>query len=65
MSPDGYRTMVKSLGLTPCRPSFNRHTLHTDRTGAIHRIPDPEYLSPEEREAMIELIKRELGINTH
>jgi hypothetical protein len=65
VTPDGYRAMIRSLGLTPCRPSYNRHTLHSDGRGEIYRIPDPEYLSPEERESMVELIKGRMQIGTH
>jgi len=65
MTPDGYRAMVRSLGLTPCRPSYSRHTLHTDGHGAFYRIPDPEHLSPQERADMIELLKARMSISTH
>jgi hypothetical protein len=57
--------MIRSMGWTPSRPSFNRHTLHSDGRGEFYRVPDPEYLSPEERESMIDLIKAWMQINTH
>ena len=65
MTLDGYRAMVKSLGLTPCRPSVNRHTLHRDGDGHIYRVPDPEHLSPEERSKMIDLLRTRLRFNIH
>ena len=65
MTPDGYRAMVRSLGLTPCRPSFNRHTLHMDGKGLFYRVPDPEHLSPQERADTIELLKMRMRITVH
>jgi hypothetical protein len=66
MTSDGYRAVIRSLGLTPCRPSFEGRTLHQTRTGDFQHVPDPELLSPEEREATIALIKFRLGIvDTH
>jgi hypothetical protein len=62
MTEDGYRTAVRSLGLTPCKPSFNRHTIHTDGSNNFYRVPDPEHLTPEERIKMIELLMTRMGL---
>jgi hypothetical protein len=63
MTLEGYKAQVRLLGLTPCRPSFNRHTLHADGEGKIYRVPGPEYLSPQERADMIGILKtRVLGL---
>lgn len=57
MTPGQYRAQIKKLGLTPYRPSHDGKTLHQTREGDFRQIPDPELLSPEEREATIKLIK--------
>jgi hypothetical protein len=63
MTPDGYRAAVKQrLGLTPCRPSCNHTTLHQTRDGSFIQVPDPEFLSPEERVAMIEHLAQQLDL---
>lgn len=65
MTLDGYRAMIRSLGLTPYRPSVNRHTIHSDGKGDFVRVPDPEYLSPEERAEFINLLKAQLKIDLY
>jgi len=65
MSSDAYRAIVKSLGLTPCRPSHDGATLHRDRQGEVWRVEDPERFSPERRLALIELLKLRMGVTTH
>lgn len=63
MTVDEYRACIKSLGLTPCRPSFQGSTLHQTREhGIFQQVEDPDHLSPEERIAMIALIKLRMGI---
>lgn len=62
MSPQEYRALIKSFGLTPYRPAFDGKTLHQSRENDFVQIPDPEPLSPEERKATIALIKFRLMI---
>jgi hypothetical protein len=61
MTPDDYRAAVRTSGLKPCKPSFQGSTLHEKRDGEFQQVPDPEHLSPEERVAMIAVIKTRLG----
>jgi len=61
LTPEGYRSAVNSLGLTPCRPSFNGSTLHQDRDGDFHQVIDPDGLTPAQRVAAIELLRFLLG----
>lgn len=63
MTPQQYRARIKSWGLTPCRPSRDGKTLHVTRTGDFRHVPDPEGLTPEESEAVLELMEKwfELG----
>jgi len=65
MTIDEYRSCIRALGLTPIKPSYSGATLHADRDGEIHRIIDPEELSPEERLDFYNLIKRRLGFTDH
>lgn len=65
MTPEGYRAVVRNLGLTPCRPSHDGKTLHQTRDGEFQQVPDPEPLTPEERQAAIDFLKSIMGINTH
>jgi hypothetical protein len=65
MTSDDYRAIIKSLGLTPCRPSFDGKTLHQDRDGHFQQVPDPEFLATEERRSVIEVIKWRMGITEH
>jgi hypothetical protein len=62
MTSEGYRAIVRSLGLAPCRPSFDGKTLHYNvQTKTYQQVVDPEPLSPDEREAEIQLLKFLLG----
>lgn len=63
LTADDYRTCIRGFGLTPVKASYEGSTLHVDREGQHHLIPDPDTLSPDERPAMIDLIKWKLGIN--
>ena len=65
MTPDQFRAAVKALGLQPCRPSFDNKTLHVDRHDQFRQVPDPEYLTPEEREATIELLRAWYELGDH
>jgi hypothetical protein len=64
VTPDGYRAMIKAMGLTPCKPSFAGRTLHKGPDGPhdFQQVPDPEPLAPEERAGAIALIKMLRGI---
>lgn len=64
MTPDGFRAIVRSMGLEPCRPPHDGKTLHKGREGPndFQQVPDPEGLTPQEREDVIKLIKFLRGI---
>jgi hypothetical protein len=62
MTPDGYRVVIREMGLTPIGRSNGFSTLHQDRDGQIRQVPDPEPMTPEEREAFISVIKLRVGI---
>jgi len=53
------------MGLVPVRPSRDGTTLHRTRDGLFQQVPDPEELSPEEREDMIKLLRWRLDISSH
>lgn len=63
MTPEEYRAIVRAIGLTPAKPSYEGATLHVDREGQFTSIPDPETLKPDERAGMIAFIKARLGIS--
>lgn len=65
MTDDGYRAIIKSLGLTPCRASFDGKTLHQDREGHFQQVPDPDQVAAEERDGVIQFIKWRMGIADH
>ncbi len=65
MTPEGYRAIVKSLGLVPCRPSHDGKTLHTTRDNDFQQVLDPEPLTAEERVDAITLLKWRLGVTDH
>ncbi len=62
---DGYRARVRSWGCTPARPSVNNHTLHQTRDGAFVRIPDPEFLTDEELEPVLDLLEKIHGLTRY
>lgn len=49
------------MGLTPIKPSYDGATLHQDRDGEARHVPDPDPLTPEKREALINLLQIRLG----
>lgn len=66
MTPKQYVDAIHALGLTPAQPSYEGATLHQDREGHFHSIPDPDALADdEERQAMFDLKKMLLGITDH
>jgi hypothetical protein len=62
VTADDYRACLKSFGLTPAKKSYDGSTLHVDRDGAFHTIPDAESLDEIERIAFINLLRIRLGI---
>jgi hypothetical protein len=61
MTPDEYKAVVDAVGLTPCKPPFQGSTLHKTRDGKFQQVPNPEHLSPDERVAIIAVIKARVG----
>jgi hypothetical protein len=57
MTVEEYRARIRALGLTPCRASFNQSTLHQTREGELRQVPDPEPLSPGERDSVFALVR--------
>ncbi|HWU60831.1 MAG TPA: hypothetical protein VN112_02280 [Ensifer sp.] len=57
MTTDEYRAALKMLGLTPVKPSYDGAILHQGRDGCFYTIPNPETLSDEERDNMIDLYR--------
>jgi hypothetical protein len=51
-----YRAEVKRRGLTPLKTSYEGATIHVDRDGLTVSIPDPDTMTPEQREAFIQLL---------
>ena len=62
MTEDGYRAKIKAWGLTPCRPSAARHTIHQTRDRQFIRVPDPQYLTEEERVGVLDLLQAINGL---
>lgn len=65
MTSDGYRALIRAMGLEPVRQSNGYSTLHKDRDNQFRQIPDPEGMTPEERSAYIQIIKERMGIWDH
>jgi len=65
VTPEEYQAAIKSLGLTPAKPSYQGATLHRDRDGMHHSIPDPLQLSTEERADFINLVQTRMGLTHH
>lgn len=65
MDEAAYKAIVRSLGLTPCKPSFQGATLHQDRDGHFQQVTDPDTISDEERASIIALLKWRLGVADH
>jgi hypothetical protein len=62
MTSQAYRAAIRALGYTPVKPSYDGATL---RDGMHTVIPDPDGLSPEEREAFIALLKIRGAASSH
>jgi hypothetical protein len=65
MTSQDYRAAIRALGYTPVKPTYNGATLYVGRDGMHTTIPDPEGLSPEEREGMIAFLKMREGLSSH
>lgn len=65
MTSDEYRACVRAFGLTPIKPAYAGSTIHQDKDGMPHSIPDPEGLSEDERRDFIEILKVRLGHTNH
>lgn len=64
MTEAQYRAALKALGLSPGKPSYNGATVHMDRDGMAHSIPDPVQLSSEERDHFIALLKTRISLGS-
>lgn len=62
MTPGAYRAIIASMRLTPYQESVDGKTLHQTSDGDFRQVPDAEFLTPEERESVIKLIKQTLMI---
>lgn len=66
MTASEYRTLIQQWGLTAIpNGRYGNEALHQDREGQVWRITDPETLSEDERDAMIAVYRRRLGIQNH
>jgi hypothetical protein len=54
---DEYRAAIRTMGLTPVRPSTGKHTLHRWRDGQLYPIRDPDLLSNDARAAAIDFYR--------
>ena len=61
MTPEEYKAAVEAAGLTACKSPFQGSTLHKTRDGYFQQVPNPEHLSPDERIAIIAVIKVRVG----
>lgn len=61
MTEGEYVAELKKLGMTAYSPSYQGATVYVDRNGDTHSIPDAAELSPEKRQAFIDLLKFILG----
>jgi hypothetical protein len=62
MTPEQYRAAIEMAGLKPCKVALQGSTLHKTRDEVFQQVPDPEHLSPDERVAIISLIKIRIGV---
>jgi hypothetical protein len=61
MTTEEYKAAIEAAGLAPCKAPFQGSTLHKTRDGYFQQVPNPEHLSPDERSAMIAVIKARVG----
>jgi hypothetical protein len=58
-----YRARIKVLGLTPIgRASAGKYQFHRARGGRVYPIRDPDDLTEEEREEMIEYYEHQFSL---
>lgn len=62
LTEDQYFAQVRLLGLFPTDIRTEKHTIHSTVDGNAVPVPNPEHLTPCQRKAAIEEIKRHLGI---
>ena len=62
MTSDEYLSIITSLGLSPARSSFEGRTVNKTPGGGFLQVANPETLTDDEKEDMIELIKSRLAI---
>ncbi len=61
LTSQDYRAEIRSLGMTPVRPSYQGATIYVDRDGQHHSIPDADSLSPGRRRAFLDLLRSRLN----
>lgn len=54
MTSQEYRARLRAFGLTAIRLSYDGATIYQSRDGSLCTIPDPEPLSEEEREVVLQ-----------
>ena len=58
-----YRARIRVLGLTPIgRASAGKYQFHRARGGRVYPIRDPDDLTEEERQEMIEYYEHQLSL---
>ncbi len=62
MTVDDYLGLLRALGLTKRRQTYDSAAIYETRDGQFTNVPDPNDLSPEERIAMIALIRSRLNL---
>jgi hypothetical protein len=63
MTEGEYKARIRAFGLTPYMPSYESATVHVDRDGHTHSIPDADGLTEAERVAFLEFLASLLGEN--
>ena len=56
MTPADFKGRLRAMGLTPRQPTVGGAYIYEDRDGDMVRIPDPGPMTPDQREAFIELL---------
>ncbi len=61
MTEGEFKAEIKKRGLTPYMPSYEGATVHVDRNGDTHSIPNPDTLTPEQRVAFLDMLDLIIG----
>lgn len=61
MTEGEYKAELRKRGLTPYMPSYEGATVHVDRDGGTHSVPDGDTLTADQRTAFIELLDLIIG----